>query len=75
MASGDIDVAAEVAAEQKVIDITQKVAGKFRTFGGGNATPGNPIAEVLKSRSPMFAAGVDIEEVVRFILSESTSID
>ena len=53
-------------------DVTQmvgRVAANFRTFGGGRGSQFNPIADALKDQKPTFAAGVDVEEVVRFILT------
>lgn len=56
---------------QKTIKhITNSVRENFRSFGGGEATPGNPVAAALKDGRPQFAAGVDIEDVVTFILIE-----
>lgn len=48
--------------------ITMQVSAKFRTFGGGNATQGNPLAHALKDRQTTFAACVDVREVVQFVL-------
>ncbi len=46
-----------------------RVAANFRTFGGGRGSQFNPIADALKDQKPTFAAGVDVEDVVRFILT------
>ena len=43
----------------------------FRCFGGGQGGDWNPIAEALKHRSTQFAAGVDVKDVVTFILAEA----
>ena len=51
-------------------EITTKVAQSFRCFGGGRGSSWNPITEVLKDQPPQFVAGVDVEEVVRFVLHE-----
>ncbi len=46
------------------------VASRTRTFGGmgGSDKDPNPIAESLKDMPPMFAAGVDVGEVVDLVL-------
>jgi hypothetical protein len=56
--------------DQLVSTITQK----FSCFGGGKASNFNPIANALTDKPPMFAAGVDVENVVRFILKESKKL-
>ena len=48
--------------------ITEKVAKKFPTFGGGQTVMGNPIAQAMKDRPPMFTTGCDVEEVVKYVL-------
>ena len=49
--------------------IVAETAANFRGFGGGKKSSwGNPISAALKGEPPMFAAGVDVEEVVRFVL-------
>lgn len=54
------------AREMLIADIAQR----FRCFGTGSLMPeGNPIAFALKDKPPSFAAGVDVGEVVDFILS------
>jgi hypothetical protein len=52
-------------------DITSKVTATFRSFGGGSYTPDNPISFALADSKPQFAAGVDVEDVVRFILKQA----
>jgi hypothetical protein len=52
-------------------DITSKVSVTFRSFVGGSYTPDNPISIALADSRPQFAAGVDIEDVVRFILNQA----
>jgi hypothetical protein len=44
------------------------VAARTRTFGGGGVSEGNPIAAALADRPPMFAAGVDVGEVVDLVV-------
>ena len=54
--------------------IAAKVGGNFRCFGGGDVrTASNPISHALKDAPLQFAGGVDVEEVVAFILKESTA--
>jgi len=59
--------------EDQVQEIVAMVATRFRTFGGGAVVEGNPIAAALKNAAPQFAAGIDVEEVVRAVL-EAASI-
>lgn len=53
--------------------IVKAITENFRTFGGGNGSSFNPIAEALKDLSPQFAAGVDINDVVEFVLMASSA--
>lgn len=57
---------------QKIVRLTAK---KFPSFGGGKTAVGNPISFILKDRPPEFAAGVDIEQVVRFVLAKRNDIE
>lgn len=52
-------------------DIVTIVTNNFRSFGGGQGSSDNPIAMALKHQSPQFAGGVDIKDVVDFILDLS----
>lgn len=64
---------AQVAGSQTadVDAITSSIVEKFRTFGGGASSSwGNPIAMALADKSAQFAAGVDVKEVVEFVLSQ-----
>lgn len=56
---------------KKVQRVVRAVARKFPSFGGGRYSNTNIITRALKDKPPMFAAGVDIEAVVRFVLSRS----
>jgi hypothetical protein len=56
--------------DEVVRTIVAEIGVRFPTFGGGISHPGNPIADALKDRPLQFAAGVDVEQVVRFILDE-----
>lgn len=55
-----------------VADIVHDISGRFRTFGGGREpTDGNPIAHALKNHPLQFAAGVDVLDVVLFVLDRA----
>ena len=55
--------------DQARIDfITKLVAGTFRGFGGGMVNEYNPISHALKDNAPSFAMGVDMKEVVTFVV-------
>lgn len=54
--------------DEKIADIVQRVGVQFRTFGGGRTSEFNPIAAALKDKPPMFAAGVDVRDVVEFVV-------
>lgn len=61
----------EDEAEREVVvrAITEMIADRFGTFGGGRPpTPGNPVSAALKDRPLVFAAGVDVADVVQFVL-------
>ena len=53
--------------------ITNLVTAKFRSFGGSQGSTTNPIAAALCENPPMFAAGVDIKDVVRFVAEQLES--
>lgn len=61
--------------EQTINYIVAACAARFRSFGrGSRAGIGtNPLAEMLRDCEPQFAAGVDIREVVEFVMSELNS--
>lgn len=57
--------------EQTINYIVAAVAANFRSFGGGQEPAwGNPLAHALRDKPAQFAAGVDIKEVVEFIIKE-----
>lgn len=60
-------------SEEKVRTIVSLAALQFSGFGGGKVTSGNVVSHALQDRPPVFAAGVDVEEVVRFVLSQADS--
>lgn len=47
---------------------TKLVAENFSTFGGGKANEWNPVSIALAKQPVMFAAGVDVKSVVKFVL-------
>ena len=51
------------------------IQANFRTFGGGQASYNNPMAAAFKDKPLMFAASVDVKEVVEAILKESGHAD
>lgn len=53
-------------------EIVAAIGQHFRTFGGGR-TEGvewNPLVSTLKDEPMQFAAGVDVSDVVRFVLRQ-----
>ena len=58
-------------SENERQQIVADVAAEFRCFGEGSSPriEGNPIAEAMKDQPAQFAAGVDVRQVVDFILS------
>jgi hypothetical protein len=60
---------------QKNIDqIVRVIAQNFRCFGGGQFTEGNPLSVALQNNPPQFAAGVDVRDVVLFVLKQDRDI-
>lgn len=59
-------------SDERVKYPTYRVVENFRCFGGGvsKAPRGNPIAIARANKPAEFAAGVSVEEVVRFILDQ-----
>ncbi len=56
--------------EEDAVDaLVTAVTRHFRSFGGGRDSDMNPMAHALKDCAPMFAAGVDIRDVVTFVRS------
>lgn len=55
-------------------EIVNEAARTFRSFGRGLKAGGgdfNPLVRWMKNDPPSFAAGVDIREVVRFVLERA----
>lgn len=59
---------------EMVTRVVVALSETFPSFGGGNMSGCNfnPLVSALKDEPPMFAAGVNIEQVVRFVLQEAT---
>lgn len=53
-----------------VEEIANEVSKHFRCFGGAHVNKSNPISVALKATPAQFAAGVDVKDVVTFILSK-----
>lgn len=51
-------------------EIVTAVTKRFRCFGGGRTEGAewNPLVSVLADDPPTFAAGVDVEDVVTFVM-------
>ncbi len=61
-----------MTAKQGTSEIVEEVCTNFRVFGGGAIRSfNNPIAHALKDSKPVFAAGVDVEDVVRFVMARA----
>ena len=55
--------------DEQVKTLVQKIGQNFSTFGGGKRPSGfNPIEAWTKNKPLMFAMGVDVEHVVRYVL-------
>lgn len=70
MSDDDIDDDDKPISDEIVNDIVAIVGKSFRTFGGGRGSDTNPIADALKNQKLQFAAGVDVEAVVRAVIGE-----
>lgn len=55
-----------------VATIVVRASDHFPSFGGGiERGQRTPITAATKDKPPTFAAGVDIEQVVRFVLEQA----
>lgn len=54
---------------KKIDEITQEIGRRFRSFVGGQKSDWNPVVNALKDQPLQFAAGVDIKEVVKVVLT------
>lgn len=56
--------------EEERQQIVVEIAAKFPCFGtGAKASDSNPLAEWTKDKKPNFALGVDVREVVDYVIS------
>jgi len=57
-------------AERAIVEL---IGSRFRCFGGGRTSGAefNPLVEWTKDEALQFAAGVDVAEVVRFVLEQA----
>lgn len=61
----------KMTKDEIIVYLMISIGKNFRTFGGGDRdTHNNPLAVALKDIPLQFAAGVDVKEVVEFILNE-----
>lgn len=64
--------------DERIDAITELVSQNFRCFGGKrdakNEPCPNPIAIAMQGKPPTFAAGVDVEQVVAFVLGVNREI-
>lgn len=59
------------ATDDTVAKIVVAIGERFRTFGGDRDPGNNPVAHAHKGKPLAFAAMVDVEEVVRFVLDSA----
>lgn len=55
-------------------DIVTAIGQRFRTFGGGHDSDFNPLARALKYHPLQFAAGVHVDEIVRFVRAALSAV-
>lgn len=71
MSAPDDTAAPRMAEANKMVDaITKAVGERFATFGGKRGRKDNPIAAALDDGALVFAAGVDVRDVVIFAVAE-----
>lgn len=59
------------AAQDRESVIVNGITAQFRTFGGGSARAvASPISAAMQDGPPVFALGVDVREVVRFVMEQ-----
>ena len=56
---------------QKIVRLTAK---RFPSFGNNKIVIGNPISAALAGHPPQFAGGVDIGQVVRFVIARNNRL-
>ena len=59
-----------LVSEERIEEIIAEITAEYRTFGGGQDSQWNPLAAALKDDPPQFAAGVDVEDVVRSVIEK-----
>lgn len=59
-------------SEERRNQIVKDIAANFRCFGKGSRPVvfGNPISDALADKPPQFAAGVDVKEVVDYVIKQ-----
>lgn len=62
-------------SDLKIDIITQIIGLSFCSFGGGKEGSNNILAEALKDQPLQFAAGVDIKEVVKSVLTLNDNLE
>ena len=66
--SSDVVFNAGSPLEENQPGIVAAIARDFPTFGGGRVSDFNPITHWTKDGPVIFAAGVDVDRVVRFVI-------
>lgn len=63
-----------IVTDENIHEIIAEIGVRFPTFGGGViGSSNNPISHALKDKLLQFAAGVNVAEVVRLVLSMARS--
>lgn len=55
------------SANELIDSIIAEIETHFRTFGGDRQPTENPISEAMKGKPLVFAAGVDVRDVVEIV--------
>jgi hypothetical protein len=66
-----------ITNEERCKVITHLISKKFRCFGKGSVVPPfceSPITEAMKDKPLQFAAGVDVAEVVNFVIEYADAL-
>jgi hypothetical protein len=58
----------QTITKDTIQNIVKNINRDFRTFGGDYVTRGNPISIALAGKDVQFAAGVDVKEVVEYVI-------
>lgn len=62
-------------SDTQIEQIIVAIGRQFPTFGGDKIMDGNPVSVALSKKPLMFAAGVDVRDVVGFVLAEAEKND